>query len=104
MAEAVPMPMEEGLDKNDEAGKKSERYFEGVGRRKTSTARVRLYTKPGDFLVNNKHYTSYFPTQELQRITEEALQKMKLFGRFKITGYLISLASPNTAVSFENQW
>ena len=85
LAEAMPATLEDLSDKTDDNGKKIERYFEGVGRRKTSTARVRLYTKPGDFLVHNKHYTSYFPTQELQRITEEALQKMKLFGRFKIT-------------------
>src|SRR3989344_1443217 len=64
---------------------KPERYFEDVGRRKTAVARVRLYTKPGDFLVNEKLYSIYFPTADLQKIVEEALQKMKLFGRFKVT-------------------
>lgn len=64
---------------------KPERYFEAVGRRKTSIARVRLYTKPGDFVVNNKLYTVYFPTRPLQKIAEDALQKMKLFGRFRVS-------------------
>lgn len=64
---------------------KQERYFEAVGRRKTSIARVRLFTKAGDFTVNDKLYSQYFPTLELQKIVEDALQKMKLFGRFKVT-------------------
>lgn len=65
--------------------KKPERYFEAVGRRKTSTARIRLFTRAGDFTVNGKPYGQYFPTLELQKIAEDALQKMKLLGRFKIS-------------------
>lgn len=65
--------------------KKPERYFESVGRRKTAVARVRLYTRSGDFLVNGKKYGEYFPTLELQKIAEDSLQKMKLFGRFRVT-------------------
>ena len=64
---------------------KPERYFEAVGRRKTAIARVRLYTKPGDFTVNDKLYSIYFPAPDLQRIAEDSLQKMKLFGRFKVS-------------------
>ena len=64
---------------------KPERYFEAVGRRKTAVARVRLFTKAGDFTVNTKPYNIYFPTTDLQKIAEEALQKMKLFGRFKVS-------------------
>lgn len=61
-----------------------ERYFESVGRRKTAIARVRLFTKAGDFTVNGRPHNVYFP-YELQKIAEEALQKMKLWGRFKVT-------------------
>ncbi len=64
---------------------KPDRYFEAVGRRKTAVARVRLYTKPGDFLVNEKLYSVYFPTVELQKIVEDSLQKMKLLGRFRVS-------------------
>lgn len=64
---------------------KPDRYFEAVGRRKTAIARVRLYTKPGDFLVNGKLYSVYFPTASLRKIAEDSLQKMKLFGRFRVS-------------------
>lgn len=70
-----------------EAGRPAgrDRYFEAVGRRKTSVARVRLFTKAGDFSVNDKPYGTYFPTLDLQKIVEDALQKMKLFGRFRVS-------------------
>lgn len=88
--EIIPISIEDGMDapmdlmEEDGKTKKPERYFEAVGRRKTAVARVRLYTRAGDFMVNTKHYSAYFPTIELQKIAEEALQKMKLFGRFKV--------------------
>ena len=40
------------------------RYFEGIGRRKTSTARVRIYIDAdanGDFTVNGKEVNDFFP-------------------------------------------
>jgi small subunit ribosomal protein S9 len=36
------------------------RYFEGVGRRKTSVARVRLYPGQGTYIVNDKPFDVYF--------------------------------------------
>jgi len=36
------------------------KYFEGIGRRKTSVARVRLYPGEGDFVVNDKPMNVYF--------------------------------------------
>jgi small subunit ribosomal protein S9 len=38
----------------------SERYFEGIGRRKESTARVRLSNGSGKFIVNDKELEAYF--------------------------------------------
>lgn len=76
---------EEALFSDDPKLKKPDRYFEAVGRRKTAIARVRLFTRPGDFSVNGKLYSDYFPTIELQKIAEDALQKMKLFGRFRVS-------------------
>ena len=70
---------------SDGKGKKPDRYFEGVGRRKTAVARVRLFTKTGDFRVNEKLHTEFFKTFDQQKIAEEALQKMKLFGRFRVS-------------------
>ena len=40
------------------------RYYEGIGRRKTSTARVRLYLDAdatGEFVVNGKDVKEFFP-------------------------------------------
>jgi len=65
--------------------KKPERYFEAVGRRKTATARVRLFTKAGDFTIDDKLYSERFPHLEFQKIIEDPLQKMKLLGRFKVS-------------------
>lgn len=57
-------------------------YFEAVGRRKTSTARVRIFHAKGGITVNSKDYRQYFPTQELQKIVYEPLKKLKLEGDF----------------------
>ena len=36
------------------------KYFEGIGRRKESTARVRVLSGSGDFVVNGKEIEAYF--------------------------------------------
>ena len=36
------------------------RYTEGIGRRKTAVARVRLYTGQGEYVVNDKPFDQYF--------------------------------------------
>lgn len=69
--------------------KRPDRYFEAVGRRKAAIARVRLFTKIGDFSVNKKPYGEYFPTLALQKISEDALKKMKLFGRFRVSALIL---------------
>ena len=38
-------------------------YYEGVGRRKTSTARVRVTAGTGKMVVNGKEGQTYFPRQ-----------------------------------------
>ncbi|HEX9012848.1 MAG TPA: 30S ribosomal protein S9, partial [Anaerolineaceae bacterium] len=48
----------------------SVQYFEGIGRRKESTARVRLMNGSGRFIVNEKPAESYFPrTGDMESIT-----------------------------------
>lgn len=39
----------------------AEKYFEGIGRRKQATARVRLTKGSGNFIVNEKTVEDYFP-------------------------------------------
>jgi small subunit ribosomal protein S9 len=62
-----------------------EKYFEAVGRRKTSVARVRLFPKGKDFLINQRSLENYFPTFELQKIAKEALEKVDCLGKFGIS-------------------
>ena len=67
-------------------GAKPEKYYEAVGRRKTSIARVRLFSKGEKlFLVNAKPIEKYFPTFELQEIAKAALEKMKCLDKFRIS-------------------
>jgi len=62
-----------------------ERYWEAVGRRKTSVARVRLFTRGEKvILVNEKPYNIYFPIFELQQIIQSPLQKMNCLEKFRV--------------------
>ncbi len=47
------------------AVKKPDRYVEGVGRRKTAIARVRVLGGHGKFLVNEEGYKNYFDLSRL---------------------------------------
>lgn len=82
---AVEAPEDADAEKVEAAVRRPERYFEAVGRRKTAIARIRVYTRPGPFTVNGMPYGEYFPTPELQKIVEDALKKMKLWDRFRIS-------------------
>ncbi|MDD3386537.1 MAG: 30S ribosomal protein S9 [Candidatus Pacebacteria bacterium] len=62
-----------------------DRYFEGTGRRKTSIARVRLYTKGNkEIKVNDVDYKEYFDTPTLQSIVLDSLDTMKSLDRFRV--------------------
>ncbi len=59
--------------------KKQEKYYQAVGRRKTSTAIVRLYEKKGGgVLVNGKKLEEYFSESSLQKKVKEPLEDLKL--------------------------
>lgn len=71
-----------------------EKYFEAVGRRKESIARVRLYTKKSAdtvegekalITINNKDYSNYFSDINLKNVVESPLKKLKSLNRFKAT-------------------
>lgn len=70
-----------------------EKYFQAIGRRKESVARIRLYTrKSGDsskeeyalLTVNGKDYTAYFTNSDLWGVVEAPLRKLKSLNRFKV--------------------
>lgn len=64
---------------------KKEKYFEAVGRRKTSIARVRLYTKQGDIVVNDKNYSKYFPTLRLQKAVISPIKELSVADKVGVT-------------------
>lgn len=55
-----------------------ERYFEAVGRRKTSVARVRLYTKREGAEINGLSLKDYFPVERLAKKAFSPIEKMKI--------------------------
>ena len=57
---------------------KKDRYYEAVGRRKSATARVRLFTKNKEITVNDKPLAKYFTVARLQREAVSPLDKMKI--------------------------
>jgi small subunit ribosomal protein S9 len=66
----------------------SEKYTEAIGRRKTSTARVRITpASKNAFKINDRDLASYFPTEELRKIVEEAVNKVKA-GNFNISAHI----------------
>ena len=73
----------------------TERYYEAVGRRKTSSARVRITpSNSNSFSINGRDLPSYFPTLELQDIVLRAITKNSggkhFFVSVKISGGGIS--------------
>ena len=61
-------------------------YYEGLGRRKTATARVRLHTGgSGNFTVNDKSIQEYFSRDTDQFHINEALKVTGTDGRFNVT-------------------
>ncbi|OGK16458.1 30S ribosomal protein S9 [Candidatus Roizmanbacteria bacterium RIFCSPHIGHO2_01_FULL_39_12b] len=73
-------------------------YFEGIGRRKSAIARVRLYlidakvektvdkvkVKKGDFIINQKEVSDYFPADYQKVFYEKSLSLTNSLDRFAI--------------------
>lgn len=65
------------------------KYFEAVGRRKTAIARARITPAAKQSItVNDKDFTDYFVTAEMQMIAEAAFVQSKLAQKFKVTAIL----------------
>lgn len=64
------------------------KYIEAIGRRKTSVARVRIVgASKGSIKINDRDLASYFPTEELQKLIGEAVEKAKS-GHYSITAII----------------
>jgi len=73
-----------------------EKYYEAIGRRKSATARVRLYTRKANdkvetedhaaISINGQDYAKYFyNSKELEDTVDASLKKLKSINRFKAT-------------------
>jgi len=60
------------------------RYYEGVGRRKRATARVRLYPGDGRLIVNDKPLDEYFGRRTDQIQAVEPLHATSNEGRYNM--------------------
>lgn len=68
--------------------KAEKKYFEGIGRRKTATARVRIFpTKKNknNFIINEKELSKYFPDFEFQQIVTSPLKITQKENAFSVT-------------------
>jgi small subunit ribosomal protein S9 len=66
------------------------RYIESIGRRKTSTARVRIWDndskKEFNIVINNRDYGDYFHNNlEFKKIVEAPLRKIRAQKEYKVT-------------------
>jgi len=62
------------------------RYIEGVGRRKTAIARVRLMPDgTGVFLVNDRPWDAYFPTVDMQKSASDPFRITGTWGQYDVS-------------------
>ncbi len=58
--------------------------FYGTGRRKTSTARVRLVPGTGKIIINNRDFSVYFGRKILKMIIEQPLVLTETVGKYDV--------------------
>jgi len=60
-------------------------YIHATGRRKTSVARIRLYQKPGDIVVNGQPIKNYFPGTTAQSLYLEPFHTTNTLDKLSAT-------------------
>lgn len=76
----------EGDDEGSASKKNKKLYIYAVGRRKESSAQIKLYKKgEGELLVNGKKLAEYFPTEKLQGTVTSPLKVVGQGEKLKIT-------------------
>ncbi len=72
--------------KNQRKAEKAEKYFYGLGRRKTAVAQVKIFVgkKKASFLVNDKKMEDYFPILAYQNTFQDALRVGGLLEKVKV--------------------
>ena len=61
------------------------KYYEALGRRKTSTARVRISPGSGRLTVNNKEFKEYFMEPGLWQTALSPIENLKLNSKFDVS-------------------
>ncbi len=59
-------------------------YYHGVGRRKSAIAQVRLYTQPGDIVVNGKPLEKAFPWEPWRDHVLQPLKVTETLGKYRV--------------------
>lgn len=62
----------------------SENFDYGTGRRKTATARTRLYAGTGVITINGRAFEEYFPRKTLQMIIRQPLVLTKMLDKIDV--------------------
>ncbi len=70
------------------AAKSTERYFEGIGRRKTSVARVRIQKGKGGVKVNEMAIEKVFSVSRLRNSALLPLEKLGLTDTFSVSAHV----------------
>lgn len=61
------------------------KYYQGIGRRKSSVARVRLFAGAGDFKVNERPVAEYFPVLRMFNQVTSPLKVTQNEARFTVS-------------------
>ncbi len=61
------------------------KYYQGIGRRKSSVARVRLFAGAGDFKVNARPVAEYFPVLRMFNQVTSPLKVTQNEARFTVS-------------------
>lgn len=64
------------------------RYVEGIGRRKTAIARVRVTGGSGKFVVNDKNVEDYFYIPRIRTSATLPLEKLKVADKFDVSAHV----------------
>jgi small subunit ribosomal protein S9 len=67
------------------ATEKAQRYTQAIGRRKESTAQVRLSSGSGKMTVNDRKFEDYFPHAEWQKIVHSPFVASGMEGKFDVS-------------------
>ncbi|MFA6354184.1 MAG: 30S ribosomal protein S9 [Candidatus Paceibacterota bacterium] len=82
-------PKTAASESSSTAIKSKVRYFEGIGRRKTAVARVRISPGHGKAIVNGKDLIAYFKISRLGESALSPLRELKLSDKFDVQAKII---------------